>query len=270
MRLHVRHETTYRYAAPVSYAIQAVRLTPRPHEGLTVLHWRVRGADVDDLPAVVDGYGNLVHVQTIAATHSTATITAEGEVETRDTAGVLRGAAEPLPPGLFLRPTPLTAADGEIEALAREAGGQETLDILHRLMRVVRDRLDYRLGETEVETTAAEALACGVGVCQDHAHLFIAAARALGIPARYVGGYLWTGENARDFEANHAWVEAYVEDLGWVGFDPSNRVCPTNAYIRTTVGLDYRSALPVRGIRRGFTNERLAVTVRVAQTGAEQ
>jgi transglutaminase-like putative cysteine protease len=270
MRLHVHHETVYQYAAPVGYAIQAMRLTPRPHEGLTVLSWRVRGDGGRDLPSIVDGYGNVVHTQTITVSHTGATIIAEGDVETRDTAGVLRGASEPLPPGLFLKPTLLTAIEPEIEALAEAARGQESLDTLHRLMNVVRNRLDYKLGETEVETTAAEALKRGVGVCQDHAHVFIAAARAGGIPARYVGGYLWTGEDARDFEANHAWVEAYVEDLGWVGFDPSNRVCPTEAYIRTAVGLDYRSALPICGVRRGLTNESLAVTVRVAETGAEQ
>jgi transglutaminase-like putative cysteine protease len=130
-------------------------------------------------------------------------------------------------------------------------------------MERVRDRVDYRTGVTDTMTTAAQALASGAGVCQDHAHLFIAAARVLNVPARYVGGYLWTGKDDAEYEASHAWAEAYIEDIGWVGFDPSNRALPSEAYIRTAIGLDYWSAAPVRGVWRGDGDEALAVKVRV-------
>jgi transglutaminase-like putative cysteine protease len=192
----------------------------------------------------------------------------EGEVETTDTAGILRGGAEPLPPAFYLRSTPLTVADGAIEALAAENGhGKSTIERLHRLMIAVRERVDYRLGATDVATTAAEALARGVGVCQDHSHIFIAAARHHGIPARYVGGYLWTGVETQEYSASHAWVEAYVQDLGWVGFDAANGICTTDAHARVAIGLDYLGAAPVRGTRYGGGAETLTVAVKVEQAG---
>lgn len=270
MRLQVRHQTAYHYASPIHYAIQTLRLTPRPHEGLSVLRWRVRGETRHDLPAFVDGFGNLAHTHTVNQAHSSAAVFVEGEVETLATDGIVRGAAEPLPPVFFLRPTALTAPDGELAAFAASIGGTSTLDRLHALMNAVRDRIDYRPGVTDAATPAAAALVASAGVCQDHAHVFIAAARLLGIPARYVGGYLWTGDDIHEYEASHAWAEAYVEDLGWVGFDAANRACPGEAYIRTAIGLDYWSAAPVRGLRRGEASERLAVKVSVMQAAVEQ
>ena len=269
MRLNVRHETTYRYESPVSYSIQTLHLSPRPHDGLAVLSWRIWADGRRDLPSFVDGLGNLTHCLTVNRAQEGISLTVEGEVETTDTAGIIRGGAEPLPPPYYLRATPLTAPDAAIEALAAEARqGKSTIERLHALMIAVRDRVDYQTGVTNTATTAAAALARGAGVCQDHAHIFIAGARLLGIPARYVGGYLWTGIDGLEYEASHAWAEAYVEHLGWVGFDPSNRICPTAAYIRTSVGLDYAAAAPARGLRRGEAAESL--DVRVAVTAQDQ
>lgn len=271
MRLHVIHRTVYRYTAPITYAIQTLRLQPRPYEGLTILDWRVEGDGHRALPSFVDGLGNIVHCHTVDRPHTEASVTAEGEVETRRGDGVVLEAPEPLPPIFFLRATPLTAPDAAIAALARDAASEgDTLTRLHRLMNAVRDRVDYLPGTTDSQTAAAEALANGAGVCQDHAHLFIAAARAAGIPARYIGGYLWTGDNGETSDAAHAWAEAHVEGLGWVGFDAANRVCPTENYIRVSVGLDYWAAAPVRGLRRGAAEESLDVTVRVRHPGGDQ
>jgi transglutaminase-like putative cysteine protease len=226
--------------------------------------WRVTRNGRRDLPSLVDGLGNVVHCHTIREPHTAYTIVATGEVETADTNGIVRGAPEPLPPIFFLRTTPLTAGDPAIESFAAEAvRGSSVADRLFTLMHVVRDRLDYRTGSTDVETTAAEALARGAGVCQDHAHLFIATARCMGIPARYVSGYLWTGLDLHESEASHAWVEAFVPEIGWMSFDPSNRTCPSG-------GLDYWSAAPVRGIRQGDAPEGLEVAVQVQQDAAEQ
>ena len=271
MRLHVRHTTRYRYAASIPYAVQTLRLCPRPYEGLSVLRWRVRGETRRDLPSFIDGFGNVTHCHTVNHPHEAAAIMVEGEVETSIADGVIRGTVETLPPLFFLRSTELTAADAAIAALtAASAAAKTPLDRLHGLMHAVRERIDYRIGETHVATTAAAALASGAGVCQDHAHVFLAAARHLGIPARYVSGYLWTGEAAPESDAAHAWAEAFVEDLGWVGFDPANRICPTEAYIRMSIGLDYWTAAPIRGVRRGTAAESLAVKVKVTQAGAEQ
>jgi transglutaminase-like putative cysteine protease len=126
----------------------------------------------------------------------------------------------------------------------------------------VSDAIAYRPGTTHAHTTAAEALAQGEGVCQDHAHALIAAARAGGVPARYVSGYLQAGVGTSD-EAAHAWAELFVAGFGWIGFDPANRCCPDARYIRLGSGLDAAYAAPIRGTARGAGAESLDVTVAV-------
>jgi transglutaminase-like putative cysteine protease len=267
MQLRVFHRTGYRYSAPISYAIQTLRLTPVPYDGLAVLQWSV-AADGRALPGLVDGLGNILHCHSIDRPHRETTITAEGVVETRSTDGIVSGAPEPLPPMFFLRATPLTVADEAIICLARRAAvGGDAIEQLHGLMLGVHENLAYEPGHTDTGTTAAVALERGRGVCQDHAHVFIAAARALGIPARYVSGYLLSGNGADAPDAGHAWAEAFIEGLGWVGFDAANGICPDETYVRIGVGLDYWATAPVRGVRRGKAVEEMQVQVQVQRAG---
>jgi transglutaminase-like putative cysteine protease len=271
MRIHVRHTTSYTYSRPVEFAAQALRLAPRNHAGQRVLSWQVRDAAGRPIPVTDDGYGNIVHLLTFVRTHTSAGVIAEGEVETSDTHGVVREAPETLPASYWLRPTAATLPDESLAALADGlAQVADPVERLHRLMNRVRERIDYVIGTTTVTTTAAEALAHGAGVCQDHAHVFITCARALGFPARYVSGYLWTGSQDVPAEASHAWAEARVDDIGWIGFDAANNVCPTEAYIRVAIGLDYAEAAPVRGTRRGISEEALVVAVDVRSSQAQQ
>jgi transglutaminase-like putative cysteine protease len=118
---------------------------------------------------------------------------------------------------------------------------------------------------TQAETTAAEAFAGRRGVCQDGTHIFIAAARHLGIPARYISGHFFRDDDVTAQDAGHAWAESYVDKLGWVGFDPTNGISPTEAHVRVAVGLDYLGAAPVRGTRYGGGGETLKVAVNVDQ-----
>jgi transglutaminase-like putative cysteine protease len=272
MQLRVFHRTGYRYSAPISYAVQSLRLTPVPYDGLTVRCWRVTAAGDDrPLPSLLDGLGNIVHSLSIDRPHREAAVVAEGLVETHRADGVVTGAPEPLPPLFFLRPTPLTTADGAIIALAHEAAcGGDVAQWLHALMRGVHQNLAYQQGHTDAETTAAIALSRGRGVCQDHAHVFIAASRTLGIPARYVSGYLWSGSDAAAHDASHAWAEAFVDGLGWVGFDAANGICPDETYVRVAIGLDYRATAPVRGVRAGGAGEEMRVEVQVQRAGGNQ
>ena len=171
--------------------------------------------------------------------------------------------------GVYLRVTPQTRPDAAICELARSVERTDPLERLHALAGAVRARVDYVPGSTNAHTEAAEALADGKGVCQDHAHIFIAAARSLGVPARYVTGYLVVDtDNAS--EAHHAWAEAWVEGLGWVGFDVANRICPTERYVRLAVGLDARYAAPVIGSRSGGAAEALEVCVEVQRQSSQQ
>jgi transglutaminase-like putative cysteine protease len=140
---------------------------------------------------------------------------------------------------------------------------------LHNLSAAIREKVDYQTGATNVDTSAEEAVAAGQGVCQDHAHIFIAAARALDIPARYVSGYLMMNDRIEQ-EATHAWAEAYVQNLGWVGFDISNQISPDPRYVRLATGRDYRDAAPITGISFGAATEDLTVNLAVEQQTVEQ
>lgn len=260
MRIRVRHATTYAYDKPAFGVIQALRVTPCEHEGQQVLHWRV-DVDVDGLlRAQRDAFGNVLHLFYAEAPVTQLTVRVTGEAEVRETAGVIRGAPEPFAPPVFLRQTPLTEPDAALADWAREIRADDPLGRLHRLMAELHARLRFDTQATGVETTAAQAFRDGHGVCQDYAHIFIAAARSLGVPARYVSGHLCRNE-AGEQEAAHAWAEAYIPDLGWTGFDPANGVCPGPSYLRVAAGLDYLDAAPLRGARRGGGQERLSVAV---------
>lgn len=264
MRLRITHETAYRYATPASSVIQILRMEPRSHEGQFVTDWRVeldRDARLQQSP---DAFGNTVHSFALSGPLESLTVVATGEVETDDTAGIVRGQVERFPATIFLRDTRLTEADAAIKTFAEEvaAKARDRLETLHSLNAAIRERMTFDTRPTDAQTPATEAFAAAEGVCQDYAHIFIAAARHLQIPARYISGYLF--QPGHEFqEAGHGWAEALVEGLGWVAFDPANGVSPTEGYVRVAVGLDYLGAAPVRGSRHGGTGETLAVRVRV-------
>ena len=269
MRIQVGYVTRYDYDHPAKLIVQVLRMSPRGHDGQHVLHWRVEtDADVR-LHAGEDALGNTTHALSLAGPVKRLVTRVAGEVETWDTGGVVRDAVERFPPMVFLRETPLTACDAALRSFAHDstAGAGASLERLHALLAAVNRQMVFETGRTESSTPAAQAFALGHGVCQDLTHIFVGCARALGSPARYVSGHLARGEGQIDQEAAHAWAEAHVEGLGWVGFDPANGVCPTDAYVRVAVGLDYLGAAPVRGSRYGGAGEHLDVKLRVTPAG---
>ena len=264
MRLNIRHETAYRYATPANRAIEVLRLSPRGHNGQYIAAWRI---DVDcdcRLDASTDAFGNLMHEFTVDGPIEELTIVAEGSVETVDTTGVLSGQVERFPPVLYLRDTGLTASDALIRDFASEVAAQaggNRLGLMHALMEAMSERMTFEEEATHTGTSAIEAFALGHGVCQDFTHVFIAACRHLGVPARYASGYMLKPDEQSKQEAGHAWAEVLVDGLGWVGFDPVNGQCPTDAYVRLAIGLDYLSAAPIRGVTFGGSGEMLAVKI---------
>jgi transglutaminase-like putative cysteine protease len=270
MLISIRHLTRYSYAEPVTYSIQTLRLTPPSFQGQRVHDWQMRVVGVDSpLLQFKDGFGNIVHLVAINTRHEKLEIEAGGTVETVDRSGVVAGLGNASPTRVYLKETGPTRPDAAIRDLAGAIKGVDLLARLHALVGVVRDRVEYVPGVTNSHTGASEALADGKGVCQDHAHIFISAARCLGVPARYVTGYLVL-EDEGTSPAHHAWAEAWVENLGWVGFDVANRVCPTDRYVRLATGLDAAYAAPIVGSRRGGETERLDVTVEVQRQNAQQ
>lgn len=269
MLLSICHVTRYAYDGSSRYAVQSLRLTPPSFPGQKVHSWRITAPGIESATTFFDAFHNKVHLTSSTGEHSEIDVRVEGLVETEDRAGIVRGLAEFAPTRVFLRETHTTTCDEAIRDLSTLVARGSIVDGLHTLMHTVRDKVAYEVGATGAHTSAAEALADARGVCQDHAHIFISAARFAGVPSRYVAGYfLCDGDEPA--EAHHAWAEAFVEGLGWVGFDPANRMCPTDRYVRLSVGLDAASAAPIRGNRRGAAKEALDVLVEVQQASTQQ
>lgn len=267
MRLSIEHETHYRFGEPANHSIQYLRLTPRPDACQTVLAWHVTTPGT--LKRWIDGFGNTAHVSIQNGLHDELPVIVRGDVETADTHGVLT-ADDGLPPLIFLRATRFTRVEPNIaefaEPFIERRHDEGSIPALHALMHAINGAVEYRTGLTDVETTASEALEMGSGVCQDHAHLFIACCRVIGVPARYVSGYLFSSEGSGPELASHAWAEAYVDDLGWVSFDAANGQSATDAYVRLAIAFDYAGASPVRGLRKGGGEEVMSVRVQVQQS----
>jgi transglutaminase-like putative cysteine protease len=260
MLLHIRHETHYHYDKPVQYSIQALRLTPRLEGGLRLKEWRITSPG--QRRPQTDAYGNLNHFLTLDQPHDEITVLAEGWVETDDHAGAWIDDEGRLPVMAHLQDTPLTHADQALRQLATDnlSAGVDFETRLMTLMTAVEGRVEYRPGFTDVEWTAAEALAHGYGVCQDHAHVMIACCRAAGIPARYVSGYLYTGDDGH--AASHAWIDAW-DGARWLACDATHKRFAGPTYCRLAVGRDYLDACPVRGIRHGGGVEAMTAQVSV-------
>lgn len=264
MRLKVNYNTLYRYSTPARRVIQLLRLTPHSFSGQSVIDWRI---DVDcdaRLHAGRDGYGNMTHMLYVDQPVDQLRVSVTGTVLAEDRSGMVQGLPADLPPAVFLRGTDLAQPSDGLAALADDLRGDEPLlNRLHRLNSLINTRMRFDTGATDTGTTAAQAWDAGHGVCQDFAHIFLATARAIGVPARYVSGHLFRRDGATAQEAAHAWVEAHVDGLGWIGFDPANGICADDAYIRVAAGLDYRDAAPFAGARSGGGRELLSVDVEV-------
>jgi len=271
MQLAIRHTTRYDFSSPVNHGLQRLRLKPRPTHGQQVLEWNValQGAKVE--VEYADHHNNHTLLISLEPGASSLVIECSGQVETTDNSGVYGLHSGFMPLWAFLMQTPLTRPGAKMRGLVSglDADRGNTLATLHALSHAVLRDVAYEVGHTLATTSAEEAVAAGRGVCQDHAHVFIGCARLLGIPARYVSGYLMMDDRI-DQEAGHGWAEAHVKGLGWVGFDVSNAICPDARYVRVATGFDYGEAAPITGISFGTGESALAVSVAVEQQLIEQ
>jgi transglutaminase-like putative cysteine protease len=264
MRLAVRHVTRYRFNPPLAHGLQRLRLTPKETHGQTIAEWamEVTGGIVE---AVYDDH-NFNHATLISVLPGTTelTISCTGVVNTADRAGVLGTHGGRMPLWAFTCQSTRTRPGPRLKALLAglDRTGEDALGLLHALSSAVLEAVGYAPGHTDVATSAEEAMAAGMGVCQDHAHIFIGGARALGFPARYVSGYLMMNDRI-DQEASHGWAEAHIHGLGWVGFDVSNGISPDARYIRLASGRDYAEAAPVTGISFGSSESTVSVSLAV-------
>ncbi|NBU24634.1 MAG: transglutaminase family protein [Gammaproteobacteria bacterium] len=261
MLLHIRHDTVYRYDRPARHSVQSLRLTPRTEAGQRVLSWDLQAPGRRSQQ--VDAHGNVMHLLTLDEPHEEIRISVAGVVETEAVTGAVSSDRGRLSPLVYLPETRLTAADDALRAFALQHGARAPgRDDVLRLAQAVREAMEYVPGVTAVSDTASHAFALGRGVCQDHAQVMIACCRALGVPARYVSGYLLTDRD--DHIASHAWVDVWLEgESCWHAFDVTNGRPGGAHHCRIAVGRDYLDACPVRGIRRGGGAETMEASVAV-------
>ena len=261
MKVSIAHHTHYQYDMAIHHSIQYLRMTPRNSARQQVLDWQLR------TPAkpqrLTDGYGNILDVLNIDAPHQALEVDVCGEVALSG-----RDDQEPevVAAAVFLRATELTCIGPGLQQFLRSFRREQppTLTTLTRLMRQL--LLAVPLGDAPHGQSSEAAFAAGRGLSADHAHLFVACCRALGVPARYVSGYLFGATTAA---SAHAWAEAWI-DGQWRTFDVTHALtCPSN-HLKLAVGLDYLEACPVRGARLGHNGSELLAAYALSGVGANQ
>ena len=265
MRLRITHTTTFEYDLPVIEAYMEMRLRPLDAGGQRCESFRMVTVPAGEVLGYRDRFGNTVrHFDTIAP-HERLVVSAWSDVSTNDVFVDPEQDLSPLDSFDYLQPTACAPLDGAVRDFARgHLVPGDGVATARAVMAGVHAALAYAPGSTTVKTTAAEALAQGRGVCQDFAHLMIAACRALGLPARYVSGYVFAPSRG-SAAASHAWVDVFVPGHGWLSLDPTHAAAQNGSYVRLAVGRDYADVPPTRGIYKGTSGEAMTVDVQVEQ-----
>ncbi|QNA84410.1 transglutaminase family protein [Sphingomonas sp. So64.6b] len=265
MRLTVDHRTTYRFSVPQGRLTQLLRLTPAGTDGQAVANWGIH-VDCDArMRHGRDGFGNRTTMLYVEGPIDNIEIEVSGEVLTNVSDGVLHGSIEPLPPAVFLRTTPLTDGGEALAAFSSAAAGTvaDPVARLHALNLAFHRRFELDQARPVAGRSAAEAFALDAVTPRDLAQMFVAGARSLSLPARYVSGYSTACFSGDSRPAPHGWAEAHIDGLGWVAFDPCTGLSADEAYVRVAVALDSAGAAPVAGSRLGEGREELEVDVTV-------
>jgi len=273
MRAFVQFQLQISYAEPVRAVNQALRLTPRGFDGQEIKDWRVEVEPDARMRRSEDAFGNIVHSCTYDGPVDRLTIWAEGKIETYDAAGVAYGLAERFPLDVFLRDAESARAGKDLQEFAHDAlaGEADPLGRMHVLMAAIHDACAFVPSETWTPRPAQDVFDSRAGSAREIAQVFVAAARALGAPARFVSGF-FLGEVADAGGAHHAWAEVHVQPIGWIGFDAALGFCPRDQHLRIAQGLDYFGAAPRRAASLGGAREDLhaLLTVDVGQQASWQ
>jgi len=267
MRIRISHETTFRYEPETRWVIQNLRLTPRSFDSQYVLRWRVCVSLDGALRHCEDTLGNVVHAFSHPKAVERVEISAIGEVETSDAVGVMRGTVETLPESMFLRKSEHAHVTAALREFVAEAvgGAADDLDKLHRLMGAIHKEIELDPEAAPARGGGVDALALKKATAADFAQLFIASARHIEIPARYVSGYLVPpdGETAAGMTA---WAEAFTPGLGWVAFDCAHDLCADSRYVRVAIGFDSASAAPFRTSHSGAGAEHVDTVLTIVDS----
>ena len=272
MLLNIEHTTQYHYPDKINGIVQSTKLIPSEYNGLKIFEWNVKRDSKNEGSKYIDAEGNNIMSYSEHSGVESIKFSVTGKVETLDTNGVFKSKFDKLSPYIYLRNTYLTEPSREICDLANAANENQndSIQTAHNILSFVAESIEYTPYTTNSNTSAAEAFKQGKGVCQDQAHIMISAARFLGIPARYINGYMHNNKNSSEFQSTHAWAELFFENLGWVGFDPTNMCSPDERYIRVSSGLDANCAAPIKGTIYGSSSENLKINVETQQINSQQ
>ena len=266
MKLEIVHSTRYRYSAPIAETVMEVRLRPMDGNGQHCLDFKLELSHGVKAREYMDGFGNNVHYFNLVRPHAGLTVVSRSMVETGLDPD--EEAGEELVQDFLRFRSPVKEVDGVRELARRHAitdpdSPDAVESALDELTMTISREFTYDQSVTNVYSVVDDVLMLKAGVCQDFAHLFIAVARAMGVPARYVSGYIhlpkW-GQSAR--AASHAWAEAWVRGRGWIGFDATHPVRTTPHHVRLAVGRDYTDAAPTRGVYVGSANSTMTISVK--------
>jgi transglutaminase-like putative cysteine protease len=279
MAYSVRHVTRLRYAPAVRESVMEVRMQPRTDARQQCLSFSLDVSPRANVMVYRDFFGNAVHHFDIPGQHEVIEVAAQAVVEVLPPPVTSAGEAgnwkeldarvaqgdywEMLLPSQYARPTELLERL-RVELNLKRRGNP--LELLQKLNAALYELFEYAPNTTKVDSPIDEALESRQGVCQDFAHIMIALVRQLKIPCRYVSGYLFHEDSAKDRSpdgATHAWVEAYLGELGWVAFDPTNNLPGCERHIRVAIGRDYADVPPTRGVHKGEAGSELSVMVSV-------
>lgn len=281
-----RHLTRYSYEAPVAQCMTQVRLRPRACETASVIQRAPLRFAVDLEPGQregvpnIDYFGNHVITYSIYEPHERLSITATSlvEVEAKPIRSELAGAWEQaidffvegthpdrLSASEFRFASPLVPLVPAIAQYARRffTPGRNHVEALLDFSAAINKEFKYSPKTTAIDTPLETVFASRKGVCQDYAHIMLSGLRGLGLPARYVSGYLKSSADLQGAEASHAWVSAYVPGLGWLDLDPTNNLVPSEEHITLAWGRDFRDVTPVKGVTVGGGDHTITVAVRV-------
>ena len=264
MKLTIQNTLTYQFSSPVTYGMQRLRLWPREEIDQHILNWNIDYIGAKEQVHYKDHYGNDCRLITFVPGVNEITIRVRGTVKTKSKQNRLSKPTEICPLWFYQAQTDLTSPGKSIQDFCRFWNSTELLrmDTCKELARAIKNEMEYKIGETDVLTTAEQSFRKKIGVCQDFTHIFLSCMRELNIPARYVSGYLRMDETKIQ-NATHAWAEVFFNDFGWVGFDIANNIDVDERYIVLAKGCDYHDVNPVNGFQFGSINNEVTNQIEV-------
>ena len=254
MIIKINYKTSYRYTSHVPRLVHSLNIYPTECKNQQVIDCDIKASQGKLEETPIDALGNKTMNIYIKNLSEPQTITMKSTIETKDYFGVMKGLNESVHPSCFLRQTRLTKPNSKIINLVKTKSKKNSVEFCHLLNNATAHSIKYLSGSTNIYTSAIEAIEQGSGVCQDFSHILISLARLHSFPARYVNGFLLDDSEIAENDT-HAWVEIYINDLGWVGFDPCHRRCSNDKYIRVGCGYDLSFTSMIKGVKSNCTGE---------------